>query len=373
MRIAYFTETLPPLTDGVVNTLCHLINTLDEERVDYRFFSPVRPDSRFHWNHRVHKIASLSLKPHFHYRIALPYFHGIHDELDAMRPDLIHVVTPSLLGLYGMNYAKKKNIPVVTSYHTHFVRYFPYYNLSPLKPLGWQYLEWFHNQCDCTYAPSRDTAEELRHRGFRNVEIWPRGIASDRFSPDFRSEALREQIGAKDKPILLFVGRLVREKDLDDLIEANLILKAWGYDFKQVFVGNGPMREELGKHLPDAFFAGYQHGQDLAAWYASSDLFVFPSTTETFGNVILEAFASCLPVIGVDRGGQTDLIREAVNGSITPAHDPEAFAGRIAELLDDPEKRKILGQNARETAGSYSWRRINETLIQSYQNLINLN
>lgn len=374
MKVAYFTESLPPNTDGVVNTLSHLVDTLNEENIDFRFYSPVKPSNDVVWNDRVTKVASLSLKPYFHYRVGLPNSYRINEELDRFSPDLIHVVTPSLLGLQGMNYAKSRDLRLVTSYHTHFVRYFEYYSMLNLfSPVTWQYLEWFHNQCDCTYAPSSETVHELTDRGIRNVQLWQRGIDLHRFSPAYRNNSLRKAIGAADKPVLLFVGRLVKEKDLGDLVEANHILNSQGLDFKQVFVGDGPMREELQNRLPDAFFAGYQYKDKLAEWYASSDLFVFPSTTETFGNVILEAFASGIPAIGVNKGGQADLIEQEKSGYITEANNPVKFAERIAELLKYPEKRQRFASYAEQAVRRFSWRTINLGLLDSYKSILNLN
>lgn len=374
MRIAYFTESLPPNTDGVVNTLCHLIETLESENVEFLFFSPLKPDEDVAWSRHVRKVASLSLKPYFHYRVGLPNFYRINEEMDDFQPDLIHVVTPSPLGMHGLNYAKRKNVPLVTSYHTHFTRYFAYYSLlASLEPLGWQYLQWFHNQCDCTYAPSMNTVRELQGRGIRNVQLWQRGIDLTRFSPKFRNPALRESINAGDKPVLLFVGRLVKEKDLDDLVAANHLLQSMGLDFKQVIVGDGPIRNELEKNLPDAHFAGYQYEQNLSEWYASSDLFVFPSTTETFGNVFLEAFASGLPAIGVDKGGQVDLIDPGETGFIVRAHDPADFADNIAHLLRSPDTRAAFGLEAAKRVKRYSWQNVNLSLLNSYHNVIHLN
>lgn len=371
MKVAYFTESLLPKTDGVVNTLCRLIETLEDEKIEFKFFSPFKPDDDISWSPKVKKVASVPFLLYDYYRIGLPYFHGIVEDLDKLEPDIIHICSPTLLGMYGLKYAQRRKIPVVTSYHTHFVRYFAYYGFDKFEDIGWGYLKWFHNQFDKTYAPSPSTVRELQQRGFKNVELWQRGIDLNRFSSNLRNEALRESVGAKDKPILLFVGRLVAEKDLDDVIEANLILKSKGYDFKQVIVGDGPYRSILEERLPDAHLTGYKLGKDLSEWYASADLFVFPSTTETFGNVILEAFASGIPAVGVNTGGVGDIINDKKDGRIAKANNPKDLANKIKYFLKNPEKLKQYGEVARETAETYSWKRINLGLLKSYETLLN--
>jgi glycosyltransferase involved in cell wall biosynthesis len=367
MKVAYFTESLPPNTDGVVRTLCHLVDTLESEKVDFRFFSPVKSED-LPWKDRIRKVASV---PFFaEYQLGIPYFHGIISELNRFEPDLIHVVSESLLGYYGLQYAKRKKIPVVSSYHTHFVSYFSYYGFNKIETFGWQYLQWFHNQCDRTYAPSPSAVQELSGRGFQDVELWQRGVEVKRFSPDYYDKDLRRHVGAENKPLLLFVGRLVKEKDLDDLIAADALLKTKGYNYKLAIVGDGPMREELEYRLPDAHIPGYQHGRDLSRWYATADMFVFPSTTETFGNVILESFASGTPAVGVRKGGVADIINHGKDGLIADAKSPGDFGSQIARLLDSPEILKRFSIEAQNTARQYSWNAINRNLLSSYENVL---
>jgi glycosyltransferase involved in cell wall biosynthesis len=370
MKIAYFTESLPPMTDGVVNTLCRLVDTLETEKIAYRFYSPFKPDISIPWADHVSKVASFALPLHEDYRIGIPYFHGLFSQLDAFNPDIVHVVSPTLLGLYGLSYAQKRKKPIVSSYHTHFVRYLQYYGLDYAEDLGWQYLRWFHNQSDRTYAPTPSTVSELSTRGFQSLELWPRGVDTGRFHPGKRSADLRKRLSPYGKPILLFVGRLVKEKDLDDLVNAILILKGKEIEFVQVFAGDGIMKDELWEQLPDAHFPGFVHGDALAELYASADIFTFPSTTETFGNVVLEAFASGIPVVGVNHGGVADLVHTNQDGFLARANNPADFADKIETLLTRPELRFRFGEEARRTACGYSWRLINNRLIQSYAGLI---
>ncbi|HPG38623.1 MAG TPA: glycosyltransferase family 1 protein [bacterium] len=369
MKLAIFTESLPPNTDGVVKTLSRLADSLLDEHIDFKFFSPVKPESGYAWADRVKKVGSVPLFLYKDYKLSLPYFSGIDVDLDAMRPDLVHICTPSLLGLFGMDYARKNSIPIVSSYHTNFVDYFSYFGLDGLEASGWNYLKWFHNRCERTYVPSPSVISELQQKGIRDMELWQRGIELERFNPAKRSRQLRESIGADAKPVLLFVGRLINHKDLEDLVEAHTILEN-RYDYKLVIVGDGPMKAELIEKLPEAHFTGYQYGEDLARWYASADIFVFPSTTETFGNVILEAFASGLPAIGVAKGGVADIINHGVDGYIAEPKNPADFAAKIALLLDNPDYRVLMGVQARVTAKNYCWNTINGKLIKSYERVI---
>jgi glycosyltransferase involved in cell wall biosynthesis len=210
----------------------------------------------------------------------------------------------------------------------------------------------------------------LESKGFENIALWQRGIDIGRFSPDLRDEELRQKYRSDGEHILLFVGRLVKEKDLDDLVAMDRILKEKSQSFKIVVVGDGPMRPELEEKLPDAVFTGYLHGKDLSVMYASSDLFVFPSTTETFGNVILESLASGLPVITVDKGGVADLVENDKTGYVCESNNPDELAQRVTSLLEDAKKRSSFGEAGRAYAKTYSWEAINTELLQHYQELI---
>ncbi|MBN1541510.1 glycosyltransferase family 1 protein [candidate division KSB1 bacterium] len=370
MKVAYFTESLPPNTDGVVRTLVRLAETLEQENVDYQFYSPVKPNDESSLSRRVRKVSSVPFFLYSDYKMGIPYFNGLETNLDRFRPDLIHIVSETLLGHYGLVYAKKRKIPVVSSYHTHFVSYFSYYGFSKVEHLGWQFLQWFHNQCDRTYAPSPSAVQELIDRGIHGVELWQRGVDLAHFSPAKRQLDLRRSIGAEKKPIVLFVGRLVKEKDLDDVVTVNRILMEKGCDFQMVIVGDGPMRGELEEELPNAHYTGYQHGEKLAQWYASSDLFLFPSTTETFGNVILEAFASGLPVVTVDKGGVADIVTDGRDGFVARHNQPHKIADKVQLLLQNPQQRKAMAVEARKSARRYSWSAINKGLLNSYENVL---
>jgi glycosyltransferase involved in cell wall biosynthesis len=373
LRIAIFTESLPPLTDGVARTYTRLAETLNEDGHEFLFICPMTPAEAEPWRGRVIQVYSVPFPLYKYYRVGLPNPFKLDPILDRFQPDLIQVAAPTPLCLYGQNYANRRKIPTIASYHTHFVDYFPYYGYAWAIGLGWQWMKWCYNRSRLTFVPTPGAIADLTQRGFKNVRRWPRGIDRSKFSPQFRSETLRRKLGMGDEPILLFVGRMVGEKDLQDLADAAVILRSQGYKFRLAFAGDGPYRATMEKQLPQDYFGGFIQGQPLADLYASSDLFTFPSTTETFGNVILEAFASGLPVVGVKKGGVADLVVDGQNGFLARPKDPADIAEKIKTILDQPELHRRLSHGALQTADSYDWLTINRKLIAEGTQLANEN
>jgi glycosyltransferase involved in cell wall biosynthesis len=370
MKVAYFTESLPPNTDGVGRTMCHLTQTLDSEKIEYRFLSPFKPDHSTPWSRNVHKIGSVPFLLYKDYRVGVPDLPRISRLLDRFSPDLIHITSPTPLGIYGIQYAKKRKIKVVASYHTNFTDYFSYYGFGKVEKAGWEYLKWFYNSCDRTFAVSPSSVTRLKERGFKNVELWMHGVELAQFSPKYRMNELRRKVAAENRPILLFVGRLVKEKGLDILIAADRILRGKRHDFQLVFVGEGPMRSELQEKLPNACFTGTLHGVRLSEWYASADLFVFPSKTETLGNVIIEAFASGVPAVCVGRGGALDIVDHGRNGFLAKPDDPADFADAIEIFLRNRLLFRKMGSAAEKSVFRFDHHPNNKLLLDSYRKLI---
>jgi phosphatidylinositol alpha 1,6-mannosyltransferase len=373
MRVVYFTESLYPLVDGVSRTLARLFDTLLQEEVDFRVVSPFVPDPSFPWRDRVIPVRFVHFPPYPDYRVSLPGGAALRRQLHAFSPELVHVVSPTPMAIWAQRLARLNGLPAVASFHTHFVSYFRYYGVGALEGTGWRGLRWFYERCARVYAPSLTIVHELESHGIGPVELWSRGIDLEAFHPRWRDARLRAEIGADEEtPVLLLVSRLVKEKDLADLVGIDTALRARGVGFRLALVGDGPMRAELEAALPDAIFAGHRAGRELARWYASSDVFIFPSTTETLGNVVLEALASGLPAVVVDRGGPQDLIASGETGFVAAANDIAAIVDRLEPLLRDEALRRRMGMAARESALNRDWVTINRGLLESYARVIDM-
>ncbi len=341
MKIAYFTESLPPLTDGVSHTLSYLRRSLIDEGHDFMFFSPFVPEPDA-WDGRVMEVISIPFPLYSKYRFSLPHFHDLKTALARFRPDIVHICSPFMLGLLAYEYAREAGIPAVNSYHTRFVSYLKYYGFGKLESFSWNYLRWFYNRADRTFVPSRATISELAEKGFNNLALWQRGVETSRFSPLYGDRRLRERWSPNGDPVALFVGRLVREKDVEVLIEAHKILKERNVEYKLVFVGDGPMREEIVRELPEAVQAGFLRGHDLSRAYASADIFVFPSTTESFGNVVLEAAASGLPCVVPSEGGVMELVLDGGDRLYCPPKRRPRFRLQDGSPPDQRRPQKCL-------------------------------
>jgi len=369
MRIAYFTESLPPLTDGVSHTLTNLRLSLLDEGHDFVFISPFvpHPDG---WDGKVYEVISMPFPLYTKYKLALPAFHDLRSVLGKFRPDIIHICSPFFLGMAAINFARTVNIPVVSSYHTRFVSYLKYYGFEWFEPFGWIYLKWFYRRTDKNFVPSRATISELESKGFPNLDLWERGVDTRRFSPIHADQFQRNRWSPDGAPIALYAGRLVREKDIEILIQAYRLLRDRGIEFKLVFVGEGPMQDEIARSLPDAVMAGFLSGEELSRAYASADFFVFPSTTESFGNVVLEAGASGLPCVVAGEGGVTNLVRDGETGFVARPRDAGDFALKMELLISNDLLRNSFMARAMEFATKRSWTHVNKTLFRRYEALI---
>jgi phosphatidylinositol alpha 1,6-mannosyltransferase len=369
-RLVFFTESLLPLVDGVSLTLGHLFAALERAGIDFRVYAPFLPPEDVSWIRRVTAVPSFTFPLYRDYRVSLPGGRRVAAELDAYAPDIVHVVSPTPMAIWAQALARSRGIPVVATFHTHFVSYFPYYGVGGLERLGWRILRWFYTRCTATYAPTPNIVAELQAHGIGNVKLWSRGVDPRHFSPAWRCDALRHQLGAADDtPLVLLVSRLVKEKDLADLVRIDRELKQRGACYRLALVGDGPLRKRLEHALPDAHFAGHQRGAALSRWYASADIFVLPSTTETFANVVQEAMASGLPAVVVDRGGPAGVIEPGRSGLVARAHDPAHFADQVELLLGDSSLRRSMGDAGRQRALERTWDDVTAAMIGEYQAL----
>ena len=372
MRLALFTDTFLPQTNGVARTLSRLTSHLHRRGIEHLLFTPKSaPEDSY--PDPVRPIASIPFFLYPECRLALPGMSSVQQELKAFAPDLLHLATPFNIGLSGLRYARKHQLPHVASYHTHFDRYLEYYRMRRIVPLYWKYMKWFHRSCDAVFAPSQETLTSLSAEGFTGLHLWSRGVDCVLYSPEKRrTEVVRERYGIRASKILLYVGRIAPEKDITTLLLAlRQLPESVNSDLHLLIVGDGPLLQELRSQAPgNVTFTGVRHGEELAELYASADLFVFPSCTETFGNVVLEAMASGLPVIAADAGGTRDLVVPGVNGSLFEPRSPGAMAGEICAALRQPGLQAAMGRQGRRDALERSWEHVFDGLIRDYEEVI---
>ncbi len=367
-RVAYFAGTMREGHDGVTRVLYKLIDHLNKRKIENVFFSPILDDVAHPTT--MHQVPSVAFPLYKDYRLAVPGYRHFEEQLKQFRPDIIHINSPCSLGYAAVKYAHKAEIPVVATYHTHFASYARYYSISAVEHLSWNYFRKLYNGCQRVYVPSQPILRELHDHGMRNLEFLPHAVDTDLFNPAFRSIEWRRSLGIDKKIVLLFVGRLVWEKDLRTLAEAYEILAAQRSDLVFVLVGDGPIRDELGELMPEATFLGYRSGRDLSTAYASSDIFVFPSSTETFGNATIEAMASGTPPVCSGEGGSGGLVQPEQTGLLARARNAEDFAAAIGRLANDPELRAGISRRALTFAHTQSWERIFDRLLESYDRVI---
>jgi glycosyltransferase involved in cell wall biosynthesis len=285
---------------------------------------------------------------------------SVRAQVRKFRPDIIHIATPDVVGKGALRFAHKYNIPVVASYHTHFTSYMKYYGLELVVNSMWNMFRKFYSQCQHIYVPSESMAEILRENGItKGLKIWERGIEMDIFSPSKRSLEWRRSLDiADDELVISFVSRLVWEKGLDVFMDVIKRLEREGIKHKSLIVGEGAAEDSLRQQLPNTIFTGKLYREDLSRAYASSDIFLFPSDTETFGNVTLEAMASGLPCICADATGSRELVKDGETGFLVETKNREAFYQATKTLLEDTLLRKQMGQKGLERSKLYDWNTI---------------
>jgi len=370
MKIAIFTDTFTPQVNGVTKTLNKLKEYMDLNGIEYKFFVPAEGDP----SNTQRTISFYSIRFHLYpeCKIALPRYGEVKSVLDNFKPDLIHIVTPFSVGLMGLKYGRENRIPIVSSYHTNFVEYFKYYKLQFLEGFYWKYFNWFHSFCHINFCPSLDTLTKLQKKGITNLKIWDRGIEANLYTPENYSKEIRGKYVKKDEKLILYVGRIAAEKELDVLLKAAIILNQKNSAYKLLIIGEGPQLDELKElSIPNVIFGGYKFGHELQQIYASADVFAFPSSTETYGNVILEAMASGLSVIATYEGGVKENLLDGINGLTFKAGSSLDMANKIETLLNNHQLRISLAQNAREHAIKKSWHRVFERLFADYQSIVN--
>ena len=369
MKIAFFTETFLPKVDGIVTRLTKTIEFLTKNGDEVIVFCPEGcPDS--YKGATIVGVAAMPLPLYPELKLGLPG-PAVSDKLEEFKPDLIHVVNPAVLGLGGIWLAKTNNIPLIASYHTHLPKYLEHYGMGMLEPLLWELLKAAHNQALLNLCTSTAMVNELEDKGIQRTALWQRGVDTENFRPELRSEKMREKLFGKYQntdSLLIYVGRLSAEKQierikpvLDNIPGACLAL-----------VGDGPYRGQLEKIFENTqtSFIGYLSGEELASAYASGDIFLFPSSTETLGLVLLEAMAAGCPVIGANKGGIPDIIDDGINGCLYNPDEQDNGERSLIEatkkILVDKNKKETMRKEARKEAEKWDWNQATLQLQKYY-------
>jgi glycosyltransferase involved in cell wall biosynthesis len=379
MRVAIITENFLPKLDGVTRTLARLLEHLQANGHQALLLGP---DSGMESYAGAELVGTAGLPFPFYPELKFNFFRPLFmRRLSEFQPDIIHIVDPVILGATGLAAARILNKPIISSYHTNLAAYCEHFGFGLLTKPMWSYNRFIHSQCSLTFCPSPSTATMLRSQGFEHVRIWPRGIDSTLFRPGARDEQirggwLRERTDPERKVVLLYVGRVSWEKNLRLLVQAYRNM-----DHEQchlVIVGDGPARVEIEQELADTpvTFTGYLRGKELATAYACADVFAFPSYTETFGQVVLEAMSSGLPVVGLLAEGVRDLVSDGQSGlllnmaQLDEEEQATAYQAYLTRLVQDEQLRQRMGQAALAESRKYTWYEAMECLVRGYQEAI---
>ena len=366
MRIAFTTETWWPSTDGVVTRLTATVRELRRMGHDLLIIAPEGGEPTFEG---IPVIGVPTVSVRFIYDgkpwgLPLP---RVLKFLDDFHPDLVHVVNPFVLGVAGVWGAVKRRYPLVASYHTNIARYAEFYHLGASKPLIWAILRSLHNRAQINLATSMAVQQELSDHGILRVDLWRRGVDLDQFDPQRGSTRMRQRMtdGHPDRLIAVYVGRLALEKGINRL---NGIF-AGHPDLHLCLVGDGPARAQLEQRFrgQPVTFMGTMHGSDLAEAYASADFFIFPSTTETLGLVLLEAMASGLPIVAAEARPTHELVDQSGAGALFSSEDRHGLSKAVGEILQ--QDLEVLSHKARKEAERWGWSVPTAELVEMYQRL----
>ena len=365
MKIVIYSGTFKKDQDGVARTLYELVDSLLDRGFEVSVWSPLISDIERE-GLTINKLPSLPLFIYNDYRFSL-VFHRIKKDIKKFDPDIIHISTPDYIGYRLMKWGKRHHIPVVSVYHTDFPSYLSYYHLGLFSNIGWRYLKRFYNQSDSVLVPTSELKKRLKEKNINNTWIWGRGIDTDKFKPENRSRSLREGWNVNDEKLITYVGRFVWYKDLDVFIDVyRRFSRSSEKGVKFLLIGSGPIIDELKESMPDAIFTGYLKGDELTRGFASGDIFLFPSTTETFGNVVQEALASGLPAIVSNVGGCQEIVNISNGGEICEAGSGEDFYRACRDLVRNDKKYNRYRDNGIDYSKKVSWMEINSRLIDHY-------
>jgi glycosyltransferase involved in cell wall biosynthesis len=372
MRVALFTGNYNYLREGANQALNRLVAFLEGRFGDeVRVYSPVTDKPAFEPSGTLVPVPSIALPVRNEFRLALGLPRSIRRDVEAFAPDVIHVATPDILDTRAQTFAKRLGIPIVASLHTQFETYLDYYGLGWARPLVQWHLRRFYRRSDHVLVPTEALrAEMLRMRGDSHVSVWSRGVDLDQFNPLRRNQEWRRSKGiADEETVVLFFGRLVVEKGAQIFVSVVGDLQQRGMGVRPLIVGAGPA-ENIFQALPGAVLTGHLTGEELAKAVASADLLFHPSTTESFGNVMLEAMASGLAIVCARAQGAEAMIEHERTGILCPARQPATFATAIDALVADPERRRQLGAAASHASAAFSWDAASMSVKRAYDQVL---
>lgn len=371
MRIGLVSDTYTPQVNGVTTVVRRIASLLRAQGHEVLVVAPRYPQGPDAHEPGELRIPSTAFPLYPEIRMALPPFRRVAELFEAAPPDVVHVHTEGALGLAGRRWALRRQVPLVTTYHTNFPEYSRHYGVGFLEPLVWRWLRWFHAPAQVTFTPGAAVRYDLAGRGLTHAAVWGRGVDPRFFHPGRRDPSWRRWLaGGDDTVIVLHVGRLAHEKNLGVLSDAwRRAHAALGQRATFVVAGEGPEARRLQSGLPFARHLGFLPREDLATLYASADIAVFPSHTETCGLVALEAMASGLAVIAADAGGFRESITHGTTGLLVAPHDAPACAAAIGALVGDPHVRFGLAAAARDHALRHDVAHEDTELLDCYARL----
>jgi glycosyltransferase involved in cell wall biosynthesis len=368
LRVALFSGNYNYVKDGANQALNRLVGRMLVRGLEPRVYSPVVDVPAFEATGTLIGVPSVPIPGRGEYRVALGLPRAVKADLESFRPDIVHLSAPDWLGHDAKKWGQGQGLPVVASVHTRFETYFDYYRMGFIRRGVERLLKSFYGDLTEIYAPSDSMADVLRAEGYSDkIRIWSRGVDRKIFTPEARDMGWRHGLGISDDvPVIGFVGRLVLEKGLDVVAATMAELRRRGVPHHLLVVGDGPARAEFEGQVPGATFAGFQTGAALGRAYASFDMFLNPSVTETFGNVTLEAMACAVPPIAARATGASSLVADRVSGRLVPAGDIGAFADAVEAYVRNPDLRRAHGEASFVRAQAYDWDAINDSVIDRY-------
>jgi len=372
LRIALFSGNYNYVRDGANQALNRLVEYLLRQGAQVRVYSPTIKEPAFPPTGDLVSVPSMPIPTRAEYRLALGLSPRVRRDLAAFNPNVIQVSAPDISGHRAVSWARARGIPVLASVHTRFETYFRYYNMAWIEPAVEAALRRFYRRCDALVAPSESMAQVLRDQRMNyDIGIWSRGVDRAVFNAGRRDMAWRRELGIGDDEFVIgFLSRLVMEKGLDVFSDAVDELRRRGVRHRVLVVGDGPARGWFEARLPEAIFTGFQGGADLGRAVASMDTLFFPSTTEAFGNVSLEAMACGVPVVAAIATGSQNLVDDGVSGRLIQPGAVHAFAEALRAYVQDPALRARHGQAGEVRSHEFSWDQINQAVADTYIRLI---